>query len=793
MTGGFYGCFAQYLGCSWLLSIAFIGLIALLVGYFGVPLIGWAIATFLVLVGFGAPIWLIFIVGLCFVPFLIPFVRTNFISKNIMIFMQKMKIMPVISETEKIALEAGSTWMDGELFSGKPNIDTLLSQKYEKLSGEEKDFIDNKVTKLCELASDWDIFQNQDLPKEVWDYLKKEKFFGMIVPKEYGGLGFSALANSAVIQKTGSHSVPLSICVMVPNSLGPAELLAHYGTEKQKDYYLPRLADGREIPCFALTEPKAGSDAGAIESSGVVFKDKDGALKIRLNWNKRYITLAAISTLIGLAIKLRDPENLLGKGEDLGITCVLVPADTKGVVLGKRHNPMGVPFYNCPLQGHDVVVSIDQIIGGEGGVGLGWMMLMECLAIGRSIALPAQNTGGSKRAFRTTSAYSNIRKQFGVEIGKFEGIQEPLARMGGMTYILEAMRTYTCGAVDSGKKPAVVSAIAKYMSTELGRKIINDTMDIQGGAGISRGPLNTASNWYIATPIGITVEGANILTRTMIIFGQGAIRCHPYAYTEVNAVNNSDEKAFDRAFFGHVGFIIRNLCRTVLLNLTRAIFVPTPGPKVTKRYLQKLSWCSANFAILADLAMAAFGGELKMREKITGRFADVLSWMYVISAVARKFKADGSKPEDEAFVHWAMQYSYAEIDKAYQGIYANFDKFPLNIIFKFVGFWTQVNPYGSMPSDAIDQKICQLMGTDSIRESLSEGIHIDAAVARLDETFDKLMATKPILKKIRKASKAGKIARGKPHRLVEEAVEKGVITAEEQQTLADAEAARDEA
>ena len=532
-----YGWLAETLpGCGWWLLVG----LSLTLGFTGAPLFLWTVVLTAGLWLLGAPLWLLGAVAVGLAVMNAVPVRRLLLSTPLAHLMDKMKLMPVISETERVALEAGSTWVDAQLFSGKPDFNWVRGEKYAGVSAEEQAFLDHQVVKLCSLASDWEIFQNKDLPKPVWDYLKKERFFGMIVPKEYGGLGYSAAANSEVVARLASHSGPLAITVMVPNSLGPAELLVHYGTQKQKDYYLPRLARGEEIPCFALTEPEAGSDAGSITSSGVLFRGDDGQIYVKLNWEKRYITLAAVATLIGLAIKLYDPDNLLGKGKDLGITCVLAPADLKGIVLGQRHNPMGLPFFNCPTSGHDVVVSVDQIIGGAAGAGRGWQMLMECLAAGRAISLPSQAAGTAKKLTRLVSAYAVIRRQFGISIGQFEGIEEPLARITGLTYLMEAMRIFTVGAVDSGMKPAVISAIAKYNQTELARKVTNDAMDVMGGAAISRGPRNHIGNAYIGLPISITVEGANILTRTMIIFGQGAIRCHPYAYKEVKALMDKD-------------------------------------------------------------------------------------------------------------------------------------------------------------------------------------------------------------------------------------------------------------
>ncbi|MGH2413971.1 MAG: acyl-CoA dehydrogenase, partial [Microcystaceae cyanobacterium] len=499
-------------------------------------------------------------------------------------------LLPTISETERAAIEAGTVWVDGEFFSGAPNFKRLNSEVYPQLSADIQAFLDGPVEQVCSMVNDWEIHSRKDLPPEVWDYLKQERFLGMSIPQEYGGLGFSNLACSAVMTKLASRSFTYMATVGVTNSLGPAKLLLRYGTSAQKDYYLPRLARGEEIPCFALTEPNAGSDAASITSAGVVFQGEDGKLYLRLNWRKRYITLGTIATLLGLAFRLRDPENLLGKGEEVGITCALIPRHTPGVIVNRRHDPMGVPFYNSPTEGHDVVVPVDQIIGGVEQAGQGWKMLMQTLASGRGVSFPATCTGIAKLVARVTGAYARVRRQFGLSIGRFEGIEEPLARIGGLTYLMDATRLYTCGAVDKGEQPAVISAIAKSNLTELSRKIINDGMDILGGAGICRGPRNLLANIYIATPIPITVEGANILSRTMIIFGQGVIRAHPYLYAEIEALKQSDVTAFDAVFWNHIGLMVRNGFRAVLLSVSRGHLAYSPVRGPTAQYYRKLAW-----------------------------------------------------------------------------------------------------------------------------------------------------------------------------------------------------------
>ncbi len=622
---------------------AVLGIVLVLfaLGFTGAPLAVWAGLGLVALVGFGAPLALIAVFVVLAVVFLVTPIRRA-LSGAVMGLMEKLEFLPTISSTEQEAIDAGTVWVEGELFSGKPDTDRLLAQAYAGLTPEEQAFLDGPVEELCAMTDDWEIWQRRDLPTELWDKLKKDRFFGLIIPTEYGGHGFSPSLNSAVVAKVASASSALGITVMVPNSLGPAELLSHFGTQTQKDYWLPKLASGEMIPSFALTEPGAGSDAGAISSRGEVFRGEDGDLYIRLNWLKRYITLAAISDVLGLAFKLFDPQNLLGKGENLGITCALVPTTTEGVVLGKRHDPLGVPFWNCPTEGHDVVVKLEEaVIGGMEGVGRGWRMLMQSLAAGRGISLPASATAGVKQAARVAGAHSLIRKQFGLSIGKFEGIEEPLARIGGWAYTMEAARRYTNGGLDTGAAPAVVTAMMKYQTTELFRKAVNDTMDILGGNAISRGPRNPIAAAYIGIPVSITVEGANILTRTLMVFGQGAIRCHPYALKEMVALQNRDVKAFDAAFWPHIGHVVRNAFRGIGLSLSRGWLAGSPvgGPAAT--YWRKMQWSSATFAFLADLAMGTLGGDLKRKEKLTGRFADIFSWMYFGTAVLARFEAEG--------------------------------------------------------------------------------------------------------------------------------------------------------
>lgn len=779
----------------WALLGSLVGL--LIVGFLGSPLIVWTLALAVILVGYQAPVWLLGLYVVVMAIFNIKPLRTSLVTKPIMTLMDRLGFLPKISETERAAIDAGSVWIEKDLFSGKPDFAKLMSEPYPQLTPEEQAFMNGPVEELCKMLDHWKIWKSREIPKDAFEYIKKQKFLGMIIPKEYGGLGFSALAHSEVIMKLSSRSLPTAITVMVPNSLGPAELLVHYGTDAQKKYYLPRLANGEEIPCFGLTEPTAGSDAGSITSSGTLFRGEDGKLYIRLNWNKRWITLAAISTCIGLAFRLRDPENLLGLGVDVGITCALIPSTTPGVVIGRRHDPLNTPFYNCPTQGKDVVVPLDAVVGGKDGCGKGWLMLTECLAAGRGISLPAQATGGSKLAARVVSAHSVIRRQFGLSIGKFEGVEEPLARIGAGTYMLEAMRRYTLGALDQGLKPSVITAIQKYYSTEMGRRGINDAMDIMGGAGISMGPRNLLAEIYIATPIGITVEGANIMTRTLIIFGQGALRAHPFAYAEVKAVDAKDLKAFDTAFWGHIGHVVRNLCRSIVLSWTRGYVASAPPahPQM-KRYYRRLQWTSATYAIMADIAMAALGGELKLREKITGRFADILAYMFMATAILRRFEAEGRREEDLPFAHYNLKLCMAEIQKGFDGIFDNLKVPGLRWFFKgWIGSWSRINSLGSQASDGWSHAIASAMLQDgSVRDRLTQGIFLPSKqgeqLQRLENAFGIVIKAEAAEKKIKKAIRDGLLPKKKAALLLDEARSKNVITEDEYKLIQQSDSVR---
>lgn len=629
--------------------------------------------------------------------------------------------VPRISETERQALEAGTVWVDGELFSGRPDFERMLREPWPSLTERERAFLDGPVETVCAMAD-----PDREPSPEVWRYLKEQRFFGLAIPPEHGGHGFSALGLSTIFGKLASRSLPLSAIVLIPNSVGPGELLLEYGTPEQKAHWLPRLARGDEIPCFALTEPEAGSDAASIRSEGILFRDRDGRLALRLTWQKRYITLAPVATLLGLAFRLRDPENLLGKGEDVGITVALVPTDLPGIKIGDRHDPMGVPFPNGPTEGRDVVVPAEAILGGPERAGLGWKMLMEALSAGRAISLPAQSVGGAKYTARVVGAYSTVRRQFGIEIGRFEGVQEPLARIGGLLYLMEAARVFTCGGIDAGHRPSVLSAVSKYHQTELARALVQDAMDVMGGAAICLGPRNLMARGHLSAPIGITVEGANILTRTLILFGQGAIRCHPYAQREMRALEAGDEKELRRALLGHAGFFLRNLVRSLL----RLGSSPVAGP--TAVYYRQLARASARFALLTDLALISLGSRLKFKEKLSGRFADVLSWMYLGFCALRRFEAEGRREEDLPLVRWAAEHALGSIQTAFEGIRQNFEG-PLR-------FLIPRGRIGAPPSDRLGTEVAAILRKPGEqRDRLTADVFLpadpDEALARLERAF----------------------------------------------------------
>jgi acyl-CoA dehydrogenase len=640
------------------------------------------------------------------------------------------RLLPSMSATEREALDAGTVWWDGELFSGGPDWPKLMSAKVPTLTAAEQAFLDGPCEDLCAMIDDWDITHvRADLSPEVWAFIKSEGFFAMIIPKRYGGLEFSAYAHSCVLIKVASRSATASSTIAVPNSLGPAELLLHYGTETQKNHFLPRLARGEEVPCFALTGPRAGSDAASIPDTGVICKGQwQGAeiIGIKLNFSKRYITLAPVATIVGLAFRLFDPEGLMGDRADLGITCALIPRETSGVTIGRRHFPLNIPFQNGPIQGLDVFVPIDAIIGGFPMAGQGWRMLVEQLSVGRCISLPSNATGGAQAAVYATAAYARIRRQFNMPIGRFEGIQQVLARMAARTYIMDAARSVTAGAIDGGEKPSVPSAMLKYHATEFGRMIANDAMDVHGGKGICLGPRNYLGRGYQVVPVAITVEGANILTRSLIIFGQGAIRCHPYVLKEMNAARNPDHEAgvadFDRAFFGHVGFALSNAARSLVMAFTLARFTKVPQVGATKRYFQHVNRYSASFALATDVAMLALGGYLKKKENLSARLGDVLSAMYLASMVLKHHENQGREAADLPLVEWACRSLLYQAQEQLHQFLRNFPNRPLAAFMRLLIFPRGLTYFP--PSDRLGRDIVDLiMNPTAARERLTRHIY----------------------------------------------------------------------
>lgn len=712
--------------------------------------------------------------------------------KTLLHQLKQRDMLPRISDTERAALEAGTTWIEADLFSGRPDFRRILEEPYPDLTEEERAFVDGPLEALLALADRLDLRHARVVPAEVMEFLQRERFFGLRIAREHGGHGFGALACSVVYGKLAVRSMVLYSLVLIPNSVGPGELIEHYGTPEQKGAMLPRLASGEEIPCFALTEPTAGSDAASITSHGVVFRADDGAPAIRLNWNKRYITLAPICTLLGLAFRLRDPENLLGQGKDVGITFALVPTHLPGVETGRYHDPL-VPFANGPTRGRDVVVPVSAIIG---GAGRGWIMLMEALAGGRAVSLPAQSAAGARALARVTGAYSVAREQFGLSIGRFEGIEEPLARIGGLTYLMDAARVFTCAAVDRGSKPSVASAMAKYNLTELVRQVTIDSMDVFGGKGICRGPGNPVADAWMAAPIGITVEGANILTRTLIVFGQGLVRCHPYMRAEIEALEKNDSEAFGRALGGHLRHFAGNVLRAKLHFFTRGWFAATPIQGPTARYFQKLAWASATFASLADAAAMGFGANLKRKGRLAGRFADALSWMFMGTAVLRRFEAEGRPKELLPLVHWSAQYALWRVQVAFEGILENFDAPVVGPLFKINAAFMRLNPVGRPPSDRLGSKVAEILRTPGpARDALTRDLPGPAAsndiATRLDRALVLLSKAAPLHGKIRKAIGSKRLTPTSDLlALTAAAVEAGVLTADEAATLHDAEAAR---
>ncbi len=737
----------------------------------------------------GLLLWALFLAIV--VPVNLPDLRRRFLSGPLRNRIRQ--VLPPMSETERAAIDSGTVWWEAELFRGDPDWRKLLDVPAPHLDEREQAFLDGPVEELCRMLDDWEIIhERNDLPPEVWDFMKKNRFFGMIIPQRYGGLEFSAHAHSQVVMKISSRSGTAGVTVMVPNSLGPAELLLQYGTEEQKNHYLPRLADGRDIPCFGLTGPFAGSDATAIPDTGVIcYGEHQGrrVLGMRANWEKRYITLGPVATVLGLALKVHDPDGLLGGEADLGITCALIPTDTPGVEIGRRHEPLGTAFQNGPNRGRDVFIPLEWVIGGPDGVGRGWVMLMECLSTGRGISLPAVGASGGKFCARNTGAYARVRRQFNLPIGRFEGVEEPLARIGSRAYMMDSARLLTLSALDAGEKPSVVSAILKHFNTEGYRQVVNDSMDIHGGRGICEGPRNYLASAYRSVPVTITVEGANILTRSMIVFGQGAMRCHPYLVAEIEAAQSGDEatavRAFDEALFAHMGFTVRNAARALVYGLSRSRLATAPRPGVTAKYFRRLARMSAAFAFVADMTLLMLGGELKRKEKLSGRFADALIHMFVCSAVLKHYEDTGRPQADLPLVEWSVKYCLYQSQEALDEILRNFPITWFGLALRWIVF-----PLGRRfryPNDRTGHRVAQLLLEPSpARDRLTAGIYIDERpediTGSLEHALKLALDVEPIEARLRKRK-----AEWSPltdwDDWLRERVDEGVIDAAEADTL----------
>jgi acyl-CoA dehydrogenase len=771
-----------YQRASLLTATVSYGAALLIYSWFGNGSLAWLIVLWLVLAGM--------------VLLNLDAFRLRFISRPFL--RQYRRMLPSMSQTEKDALEAGTVWWDGELFTGGPDWDKLLSAAPPRLTAEEQAFLDGPCEELCRMTDEWEITHRRaDLPPQMWDYIKSKGFFAMIIPKKYGGLEFSAYAHSSVLVKLASRSSLVASTVAVPNSLGPAELLLHYGTEEQRNHYLPRLARGEDVPCFALTGPRAGSDAASIPDTGVVCRgvyEGREVVGVRLNFSKRYITLAPIATVIGLAFKLFDPDKLLG-GEriDYGITCALIPRNTPGVTIGRRHFPLNVPFQNGPIQGKDVFVPLDAIIGGAKMAGQGWRMLVEQLSVGRCISLPSSATGGAKAAVFASGAYARIRRQFNVSVGQFEGVAEVLARMAGHTYIMDAARSVTAGAIDGGEKPSVPSAMLKYHLTELGRSVANDAMDIHGGKGICIGPKNYLARSYQIAPVAITVEGANLLTRNLIIFGQGAIRCHPFVLREMEAAREKDKSRglidFDRALFGHIGFTISNAVRSLVMALTLARYSRVPETGSTERFYQHINRFSASFAFATDVAMLTLGGYLKKKESLSARLGDVLSCMYLASMVLKHYENQGRPQEDLPIVEWACR---SLLYKAQEQLHSFLRNFPNRWLAAFSRAF--IFPRGQTyyaPSDRLSHSIVeQILHPSLTRDRLTNGVYRTIephnALGMLQEALVLAETAEPLEKRLRvEGVKTGRITALDLPGQIQQGLAIGLLTETEAATLRD--------
>ncbi|VVC75883.1 Acyl-coenzyme A dehydrogenase [Aquicella siphonis] len=791
------------------ISILFILGLVLISAFYQLATLAWTILIgigLVILTSFGwlsplplAFFWLVYLLAAAFSN--LHQLRQQYIVKPALKLLQKQ--LPTISATERAAIEAGDTWWEKELFCGRPNWKKLFNIPRPVLSQEEQEFLNNQVEQLCSMLDDWNIvFNDRNLPDEVWNYLKQEKFFAMVIPREYGGLGFSALAHSTVVTKIATRSISAAVTTMVPNSLGPGELLVRYGTDEQKKYYLPRLSNGTDIPCFALTAPDAGSDAGAIPDTGIVcrgeFEGRD-VLGMRVSWDKRYITLAPVATLLGLAIHLYDPDHLLGDKTDIGITLCLIPTSHPGVETGSRHLPMYHAFMNGPTRGNNVFIPLEWIIGGPQMAGQGWRMLMESLSIGRSISLPALSTACGKMAYRLTGAYSRIRRQFNTPIASFEGIEEALGYIAGYSYMLESCRMMTAGAVDQDINPSIVSAIAKYHMTEMCRHVVSYAMDVHAGQMIQTGPRNLLANAYLAVPVSITVEGANILTRNLIIFGQGAIRCHPYILKEIELISSPDAKVeeLDRLLMSHIGFYVSNLLRNVAYGLTGGRFIISLAKnKRIKAYQRQLTRMSAALALLADTSLILLGGSLKRRERISARLGDIMSQLYLASAVL-KYYYDHDKPaSDVNYVCWSLQECLYKIQLACNELLHNFPNRWAGRLLEWIIF-----PFGTAyhkPRDRLHNSIVEpMLSASELRDRLTRFSylgHDDTHLIRqLDQAIARISAIEPLQKKLQKAVQTGAIPRSFEFAdRVAAAEQAGLLSADEARMLNDFEKLRTE-
>lgn len=740
-------------------------------------------------------LWLVFMAGI--LVFAIDPLRKKLISAPVLRYVKA--VLPPMSDTERTAIEAGTVWWEAELFQGDPDWQKLLDTPEAVCSEEEQAFIDGPTEELCAMMDDWQITNElNDLPENVWQFMKDNRFFGLVIPKQYGGLEFSAMAHSVVVAKLASRSVTGGVTVMVPNSLGPAELLLHYGTEEQKDYYLPRLAVGTEIPCFALTGPSAGSDAASLPDIGIVCEgmfEGEKVLGLRVTWEKRYITLGPVATVLGLAFKAYDPDGLLGGEEDLGITCALIPTDTEGVNIGRRHLPLNLAFMNGPNSGDDVFIPMQWVIGGEAMLGEGWRMLMESLSAGRGISLPSNGVASGKISARFTGAYARIRQQFNLPIGKFEGVEEALTRIAGLTYMMDAGGRLTCAALDNGEKPSVVSAILKYHNTEGMRQVLNDAMDIHGGKGICMGPNNYLGRAYQGIPVGITVEGANILTRSMIIFGQGAMRCHPWLVKEIEAASLEDRDAaltaFDSALMSHISYTVGNGAKALFHGVTRGRFASSPIEGDIAKYYKRLSRMSAAYAFLADFALLFLGGGLKRKEKLSGRFADGLTYMYMASSVLKRYEDTGRPEADKALLEWSVRHCLYEVQIALDQILRNFPSVTTGLILRAIVF-----PLGRRyrtPNDKLGAKVASiLLSPSEARDRLTAGVYIndrpDDVTGKLEYALHKVIAAEPIMKKLKVGNHKRPLQQDKQAWL-DQLLDQGVLTEEEIEVFVESETA----